>query len=78
MDKGTAPIIRIEVDPFHLASVIAALRLEVKTGLRHSHGSVLRVAQEVYGIRSRTKAAALAQLEVIKADIDRQIAEARS
>jgi len=78
MDKGSAPIIRIEVDPFHLASVIAALRLEVKTGLRHSKGSVLRVAQEVYGIRSRTKAAALAQLEAIKADIDQQIAEARS
>jgi hypothetical protein len=36
---------------------------------------VLRVAQDVYAIRSRTKAAALAELEAIKADIDRQIAE---
>lgn len=74
MPETPAPI-RIEVDPFHLASVIAALRIEVRTGLRHSRGSVLRVAQDVYAIRSRTKAAALAELEAIKADIDRQIAE---
>ncbi len=73
MPETPAPI-RIEVDPFHLASVIAALRIEVRTGLRHSHGSVLRVAQDVYAIRSRTKAKALAELEAIKAEIDRQLA----
>lgn len=72
---STGEVIRIEVDPFHLLSVISALRIEVGTGLRHSRGSVLRVAQDVYGVRSRTKAGALTELIAIRDQITDQIAE---
>jgi hypothetical protein len=47
---------------FHLMQCIGALRIEVRTGMRHSRGSVLKTAQNVYGVRSRTKAGALAEL----------------
>lgn len=46
----------------HLAQTIACLKIEVATGLKHSKGSVLRMAQEVYGVKSRTKAGALSEL----------------
>jgi hypothetical protein len=47
---------------FHLMQCIGALRIEVNTGMRMSRGSVLKTAQNVYGVRSRTKAGALAEL----------------
>jgi hypothetical protein len=51
--------------PFHLMQCIGALRIETRTGMRHSRGSVLAVAQQVYGVRSRTKKGALAELEAL-------------
>lgn len=45
-----------------MASAIAMLQIEVRTGLRHSRGSVLKVCQREYGIKARTKAKALAEM----------------
>ena len=58
------------INPIHLAQTIACLRIEVRTGLRHSRGSVLKMAQQVYGVRSRTKAGALEELLSLKELVD--------
>jgi hypothetical protein len=50
---------------FRLCQVIAALRIETKTGLKHSQGSILKLAQQRYGATARTKRGALAQLETL-------------
>lgn len=47
---------------FRLCQHIAALSIEVKTGLRHSHGSVMNQARQLYGSQKRTKAGVLADL----------------
>lgn len=54
---------------FHFLQVLHALRIETRTGMRMSRGSVLKVAQQVYGVRSRTKAGALAEMEAMLAEI---------
>lgn len=70
----TKPITELTIDdipttngdaktPFHLMQCIGALRIETRTGMRHSRGSVLTVAQQVYGVTKRTKKGALAELE---------------
>lgn len=48
---------------FNLMQCISALRIETKTGMKHSRGSVLKHSQAVYGVTARTKKGALAQLE---------------
>ena len=58
------------INPIHLAQVIAALRIEVRTGMKMSRGSVLKLVQQVYGVRSRTKAGALEELLALKAQVD--------
>ena len=42
-----------------LAQVISCLRIETRTGMKHSRGSVLKLAQRRYHIKSKTKAGAL-------------------
>lgn len=54
----------IQINPFHLAQTIAALRIEVRTGLRHSRGSVWKMAKETYGVTG-SKEAVLKKLEVL-------------
>lgn len=52
-------------DIFHLARCIAALRIEVRTGLKHSRGSILQMVRVAYGIRTRSKVDALKALEAL-------------
>lgn len=52
------------IEHFQMCQVIGALSIEVKTGLSHSRGSVLNLARERYGVKSRTKKGALAELHV--------------
>jgi hypothetical protein len=54
---------------FHLAQTIGALRIEVKTGMKMSRGSVLKMAQNVYGVRSRTKDGALEELMALYQEV---------
>jgi hypothetical protein len=51
-----------QIPVFHLAQTIGALKIEARTGMKMSRGSVLKMAQTVYGVRSRNKAGALAEL----------------
>lgn len=53
---------------FHMCQVIAALSIEVRTGLSHSRGSVLKVAQQHFGVTKSTKAGALAQMKALYAE----------
>lgn len=62
----------IQINPYHLAQTIAALKIEVRTGLRNSRGSVWKMAKEVYGVTG-SKASVLAQLEAIKEEVDAQL-----
>jgi len=48
---------------FNLMQCIAGLRIEVNTGMRHSRGSILKHSQVTFGVTSRTKKGALAELE---------------
>jgi hypothetical protein len=50
---------------YRLAAVRAALSIEVKTGLRHSRGSVLKIAKRDFGVLSNTKKGALAEMEAM-------------
>tara|TARA_R110000803_G_scaffold56935_2_gene114548 strand:- start:17459 stop:17680 length:222 start_codon:yes stop_codon:yes gene_type:complete len=52
------------LEHFQFARCIAALRIEVSTGLKHSRGSMLKHVQNTYGVRSRTKKIALLELEM--------------
>jgi len=52
------------LEHFQFARCIAALRIEVSTGLKHSQGSMLKHVQNTYGIQSRTKKGALLDLEM--------------
>jgi hypothetical protein len=56
-----------EVAHHRLCQVIGALSIEVATGLGHSRGSVLEMARQRYGIRARTKRAALRELRELYA-----------
>lgn len=51
------------IEHFRFCQVIACLSIEVKTGLKMSRGSVLKLAQERYGVTARTKVKALDQLK---------------
>ena len=48
---------------FRICQHISMLRTEIKTGLRHSRGSVMNSARQLYGSQKRTKAGVLADLE---------------
>jgi len=48
---------------FQMARLIAALRIEVRTGMKMSRGiSVLQVVQQQYGVKARTKVKALDEM----------------
>lgn len=47
------------IDHFRMAAVIAALKIEVSTGMKASRFSVLKVAKTEYGCPKNTKAGAL-------------------
>ena len=51
-----------QMQMFHFMQVLYALRVEVNTGLKMSRGSVLKLAQERYGVTARTKKGALEQM----------------
>lgn len=50
----------------HVLQCIACLRIETRTGLKHSQGSVLALVREQYGVRSRTKAGALEEMIALR------------
>ena len=52
-----------EISPFNVMQCIAALRIETSTGMKYSRGSVLKYVQETYGVQSKRKAGALAEME---------------
>lgn len=54
---------------FAFLQVLHALKLEVKTGMKMSRGSILKVAQQRYGVTARTKAGALAEMATIYEEI---------
>lgn len=61
------------MNPIHLAQCIGALRIEVNTGMRHSRGSVLKLVQQRYGVKAKTKAKALEELkELYKKETGRE------
>lgn len=47
------------IEAFQRLRLYYALKIEVRTGMRHSQGSVLAHLQRVYGVKARTKAGAL-------------------
>jgi hypothetical protein len=51
------------MEHFRLCQHIAALRIEVNTGMKHSRGSVMNSAKQLYGIQKQTKKGVLAELE---------------
>jgi hypothetical protein len=53
------------ISMFQILQVRYALDIQAKTGLRHSRGSVLKLAQQRYGIKAKTAAAAVTELDEI-------------
>ena len=65
-DEGTSqmeqPIIidtPAGIEHFRMAALIAALKIEVTTGMKMSRGSMLKIAKIEYGCHKNTKAGAL-------------------
>jgi hypothetical protein len=56
---------------YQMLAIRAALRIEVHTGLRHSRGSVMKLAKRLYGIRRNTKKGVLAELDKIIMEVER-------
>jgi tRNA G26 N,N-dimethylase Trm1 len=54
----------MSIDPqlYHMLQCYYALSIEVKTGLRHSRGSVLNLVRSEYGVEARTKVKAMAEM----------------
>lgn len=50
---------------FALLQVRYGLSIQAATGLRHSRGSLLKLAQRRYGVRSRTCAGAVEELDIL-------------
>jgi hypothetical protein len=53
------------IEHFRMCQVIGALTIEVRTGMSHSRGSILKVAQQRYGCVKRTKKGALAEMRAL-------------
>jgi hypothetical protein len=51
------------IEHFQFARCLAALRIEVRTGMTLRQGSMLAHVQRAYGITAKRKPAALAQME---------------
>jgi len=56
------------IETFHMLQCYYALKIEVRTGLRHSRGSILALVRERYGITSKTKAKAMTELAALLKD----------
>ena len=54
---------------YRLAGLIAALKIETRTGLKVTNRPLLKYARQHYNITARTKAAAIPQLETIYEDV---------
>jgi hypothetical protein len=50
------------IEHFQMARCIAALKIEVQTGLVHSRGSILALVRRDYGVKSRSKKGALEEM----------------
>ena len=50
------------IEHAQMARCIAMLTIEVRTGMKHSRGSVLKLVQDHYGCTKRTKKGALEEL----------------
>lgn len=63
-----------QIKAYHLASLIACLKIEIHTGMTMSRrGSVLKQARKSYGIESRTKKGALKELETVYERVLREL-----
>lgn len=56
----------------HFAQCISMLRIEVRTGMKHSRGSVLKLVRERYGIKCHTKLGALSEMLAIYEEVTGQ------
>lgn len=59
---GKGVVREVPYEVYHRLQCYYALSIEVKTGMRHSRGSVLRLVQDKYGVASKTKKGAMAEL----------------
>jgi hypothetical protein len=64
-----------QIELFHLLQMKYALRIEIRTGLRHSRGSVLKLVNNVLNTNHRTKKAALAALEAHIDQVEARLTE---
>lgn len=48
---------------FNMMQCIGSLSIEVNTGMKHSRGSILKLVQQRYGVKSKTKKGALAEMK---------------
>lgn len=53
------------IEAFRLSTIIRSLEFEVRTGMKMTRISALKAAQRDYGIKSRTKAGAIVELQEI-------------
>lgn len=66
MNNGTAITTPEGIAAFRLATIIRALEFEVQTGMKMSRVSALAAAKRDYGIKARTKQAAIVELRAIQ------------
>ena len=59
-----AVLIQHQVSAYQLLAQRRALMLEVKTGLRHSRGSVMNAIKTQHGVKGNTKAEVLKNFEI--------------
>lgn len=52
-----------KTEAWHMLQCFYSLRVETRTGLRHSGGSVMRLIKERYGIQGNTKQVVLDNFE---------------
>ena len=52
---------------FQMARCLAALKIEVETGMKMSRGSILKAVQQQFGIKAKTKVKALAEMRELYA-----------
>lgn len=50
---------------FQMARLIAALSIEVNTGMKMGRGSVMKAAKQQFGLKKNTKAGVLAELKAL-------------
>ena len=48
--------------PFHMAQCMGSLRLVITTVRKHWRGSILKLVQRQYGVKSKTKKGALDEM----------------